>query len=45
MPNVYVPEDLQMLLVISELDTRNTSTVLRQPTNNIWYWSLKILEK
>jgi len=35
--NVYVPGNLQILLVISEQDTHNTSMVLRQPTNNFPY--------
>jgi len=35
--NVYVPGNLQILLVISEQDTHNTSMVLRQPTSNFPY--------
>lgn len=35
--NLYVPGNLQILLVISEQDTHNTSMVLRQPTNNLQY--------
>jgi hypothetical protein len=35
--NVYVPGNLQILLVISEQDTHNTSMVLRRPTNNFPY--------
>lgn len=35
--NLYVPGNLQILLVTSEQDTHNTSMVLRQPTNNFQY--------